>query len=404
MPKFNNIFSSPNLAALITGLLLFFLTPQQPIIERFSLFERVSSALVLLMLVLFSQKKPIQNWNIPVPILVLLVIMAISIGQMPEFFVIKDYLAFVLLTFYAILLVSALGTSSAIRGAAFSCGLLILTTFFYAVLIPGKAFDEYGQLQGAFYGPNSLALSIVLLSPALCVFKLGNTRFTFVLRSLLLLGVLVIIYFSTSRTSLVVLLLMLITWGMFLLSKKYRKAGTVSIAATTVILILIGINWNEITSALGKSPDLSGRFPLWQVYLNAISSKPFQGYGWHIRTTPDMPLGNFVLQVTGFPQINANNDLLNWWALTGVFGALFALISVLYLLANGAKLRNFAKSASWIFLTGTVLLIGGFTELSTMHPDGWLLLCLAFVSSSKEAMKWEPTFNNILRTGSLVLK
>ena len=330
--------------------------------------------------------------------------MAISIAQMPEFFIVKDFLAFVLLTMFAIISVSSLGNTPAIRGAVFSCGLLIATTFFYAILIPGSAFDEYGQLRGAFYGANSLALSLVLLSPALCVFTLGSSRFTYVLRSLLLLCVFVIIYFSTSRTSLVVFFILLLTWGIFLLIKRNRKAGLVALAVTTVVFILIGINWTVITNALGKSPDLSGRFPLWHVYLEAIFLKPLQGYGWHLRTTPDMPLGNFIVQATGFPQINANNDLLNWWALTGAFGAVVALASVLYLIANGAKLRNQAKSATWIFLTGTVLLVGGFTELSTMHPDGWLLLCLAFVASSKATMKSEPTYKNIFHTGSLALK
>lgn len=404
MQMINKLFSTPNLVALLTGLLLFSLAPQQPIHERFSMLERVAPAVVLLLAVLYVRKQVIKNWLIPIPIVLLLVVMAVSIVQMPAFFIVKDFLAFALLTVFAIIAVSAVGTMPAVNGAFISILLLILTTSFYALFLPLAALDEYGQLKGAFYGANSLALSLVLLSPALCVVKIGTKLSTLVIRSLMLGIVFTVIYFSTSRTSLVVFIMMLLTWGLFRILQKNQKAGLIAFASTLICLILIAINWNSITAALGKSSDLSGRFPLWGVYLDAISLKSMQGYGWHIRTTPDMPLGNIILKATGFPQINANNDLINWWALTGIFGAVIALISVMYLIINGVKLRHVSTTSSWIFLTGIILLMGGLTELSTMHPDGWMLLSLAFTSSAQALPLSKHKLKRVISTGSLVLQ
>lgn len=399
-----NVFSTPNLVALITGLLLFSLAPQQPIHERFSMLERVAPALVLLLITLYARRQEVRNWIIPIPLVLLLTIMAISIAQMPQFFIVKDFFAFSLLTLFAIVAVSALGATPVIWGAAISSVLLVMTSLIYAALLPGFAFEEYGQLKGAFYGSNSLALSLVLLSPSLIVFTLKSTRFTYLLRAVSLLAVFAIIYFSTSRTALVLFIVMLLAWGLFLLVRKNWKAGLVASSAGALILLLVAIYWLPITSALGKSADLSGRFPLWGVYLEAIFLKPLEGYGWHMRTTADMPLGDFIVQSTGIPQINANNDLLNWWALTGIFGVILTLIALIYVISNGLRARNLSATSSWVFLSGSVLLVAGFTELSTMHPDGWLLFSLAFVASSQALLRPETPFIEILHTGSLSLK
>lgn len=381
MTRLRKIFSTPNLVALITGLLLFSLAPQQPIHERFSLLARVAPALVLLLITLYARKQQIRNWIIPVPIVLLLIIMAISIAQMPEFFILKDWLAFVLLTLFAVIGISALGARPIIYGLALSSFMMISATAVYALALPSYSFEGPGVLRGAFYGSNSLALSLLLASPALCFVSLKNKKQTYALRGLLLLSTFLIIWFSTSRTSLVVFSAMLICWGLISLLNINRKLGLVATVCSISGLILIGLNWEEITSALGKSPDLSGRFPLWAAYIDAISQRPFQGYGWHLRTTPDMPLGNYIVELTNHPQINANNDLLNWWALTGIFGAFFALISVLYVVSDGIQLRSLSTIAPWIFLSGMVLLLGGLTELSSMHPDGWFILSISLVSA-----------------------
>lgn len=399
MSRFKKIFSTPNLVALITGLLLYSLAPQQPIHERFSLLERVAPALVLLLITLFARKQQIVNWIIPIPVVVLLVIMAISIAQMPEFFIVKDLLAFALLTLFAIVAVSSVGPRAPILGVLLSCILIMVTSIAYAILLPSLAFESPGVLRGAFYGSNSLALSLILVCPAISVAGLRSPKATIALRTLLLLSVFVIIYVSTSRTSLIVFFVMLLAWAFFKLIKKSLKITIVAIAIASSLLITLATNWVLITSALGKSSDLSGRFPLWSAYLEAISLKPLQGYGWHLRTTADMPLGNFILETTGHSQINANNDLLNWWSLTGFFGAFFALIAVIYVITNGIRVRNISTFAIWIFLSGAVLLFAGFTELSTMHPDGWFILALALVSSyGSESNKWSSA-RQTLATG-----
>jgi O-antigen ligase len=395
------LLSTSNIVSLIIGLLLFSLAPQAPIHERFQLLERVAAALVLLLLTLYLSRSTPKTWVIPIPITLLLFVLFISLAQMPLFNSLKDAIAFTLITIFAILVISSQKTKPVVNGVVFASILLIITTAVFMLFSPEQAFEQYGQLKGAFYGSNSLAISLVLVSPAIFAFSTTNKIVTYLIRTFLFSSTFALIWLSTSQTSLLVFISMFCGWLLFVLYKRSVKLGLSATAGATILVILTAANWEWFTSLFGKSADLSGRFPLWQAYIDAVLMKPLQGYGWHIRTTQDMPLGNLIFQQIGFPHINANNDLLNWWALTGFFGAILALLSVIYLLINGFRARNKNELALFVFLTGFVLIVSGFTELSTMHPDGWLILNLAFVVSALVIFPNTTARAEWLKTGAI---
>lgn len=381
MPVVSKLWSSQSLIALVTGVFLFSLAPQQPIHERFSLLERVSIAIMALLFVLLIKNVKRGPWIIPIPLILLLVVMAISVSQMPVFFVVKDLFAYAIIVLYAVISVSYGGSKSVIYGAVLASLLLVLTTAFYAIFVPQSAFEASNHLKGAFYGENSLGISLMFFVPAIVGISFKAPWKTALFRTLFLVLAFSAIYLSTSKTSLLVFFGLLGAWGMFTILKKNIKWGLAVLFVLLSGLIVVLSDWNFFTAFLGKSADLSGRVPLWQAYLEAISRKPLEGFGWHQRTTLDMPLGEFISNATGARQNNAHNDLLNWWALTGVFGALLALISILFLILNSLRHRLSLFAAPWVFVTGIVLFIGGLTEVSTMYPDGWAILSLALVSS-----------------------
>ncbi|MBK5238770.1 MAG: O-antigen ligase family protein, partial [Actinomycetales bacterium] len=374
--------AAPFFVPLITGLLLFSMAPQQPLYDRLSLLDRAGLGMAVLSIVLFFTRTRLASLVIPLPLVGLLGLMGISIAQMPQFFIVKDFLAFVLLFFFAVIAIAAGGMPGAIRGVALAGVLLALLTTLYAFFLPHVAFEPGGQLRGAFGGSNSLAISLVLTIPAVICFSTRKRWSTFVFRSVTVVWIGVEILMSTSKTSLIVFIALLAIWLILWLRSKSKKIGVFALAALGLAVTVALANWTTITHALGKSSDLSGRFPLWEAYLSAIAERPLQGYGWHVITTPDMALGQFIHSAFGHDLNNANNDLLNWWALTGFLGPVVALVLVLSLIAGGLFIRRLPKShnKNWVFLTGSLMFLLGLTELSTMHPDGWLITSLASVA------------------------
>jgi O-antigen ligase len=325
--------------------------------------------------------------------------MSISITQMPVFFAVKDLLAYSLLLIFSVVVVSTVDLEVIVRGVAIAAFLILILTTLYLIFIPEVAYEESGPLKGAFYGSNSLPLSLLFASPAIISIKLKSKRTETLLKTLVLLWILVLIVLSTSRTSLVVFVLMLVFWALISIFKKSKKTGVISVLISIGFLVGVSFNWTTITAALGKNPDLSGRFPLWQAYLQAIFERPILGYGWHVRTTPDMALGDYILRSTGYPQINANNDLINWWALTGVAGFALIIATLIYLFVNSLISISITPFSNWLLISAFVLFVAGFTELSTMHPDGWLVLCLAFTFAGKKVIGNQSQLVEMAKTG-----
>lgn len=376
------VSTAPFLIPLVTGLLLFSMAPQQPIYDRLTLLDRAGLGMALLSLVLFFTRFHLSMIVLPLPLLGLLGLMGISIAQMPEFYIVKDFLAFVLLFFFAVIAVAAAGMVGAIRGVAFAGILLALLTTIYAVAVPLVAFEPGGQLRGAFGGRNSLAISLLLTVPAIMCLATRRRWTTFGFRAVAVSWIGIEILLTTARTSLVIFIALLTAWFILWLGTKGKKITVAALAALGLAFVFSFTNWASITTALGKSSDLSGRFPLWEAYLAAIADKPIQGYGWHVITTPNMELGRRIFDTFGVSLNNANNELLNWWALTGVFGPMLALVVVLNLISGGLVIRHDprASNGNWVFLTGVLMFLLGLTELSTMHPDGWLITALATVA------------------------
>lgn len=389
MSVIKNSLSTANLVALVTGLLMFSLAPQQLIHERFSLLERATIALVILLGIIWLKKPDKIFISIPTVPTLLILTMVISVIQMPALLIIKDLVAFIGIALYAVISISSFGPKVIINGLVYAGTFLLVANSIYTLIAPEQAFVSTGPLKGMFYGENSLGISLLFALPAILSIQVHSKKIIWALKGLLIVWMYVLLLMSTSITGLAVF------WGiivsnvilyLFLKNTKLGLAATSAIFAGVLALLLFG---TPLAISLGKGSDFSGRFPLWDAYVQAIFKRPLQGFGWHTRTTVDMPLGELIQRITGIPQINANNDLLNWWALSGIFAPILVITALATILVIAFRMRTLGQIPQWAFLTGIGLALGGITELSTMHPDGWF----TFVASLTALVGISPRGN-----------
>lgn len=370
------------LASFVTGLLFFALVTQKYINERFTLLERSSIGLLLLLVVIYFTKQKTTKYFLSIPATALTIVMGISLIQMPATFIIRDYGSYVLIALYAVILISFFGIGAARNGIVI--GLCFLLAVNIALLVTARSNVLVGSSHfvGTSYGSNTLAASLVICIPAVLSIKTQGSKLRATGKLLVFLISSYFIFITGARTALITLVLVVTVWGLYLIAQRWRKSLPWILAFAGLSVAFVLVNFSNILSILGKSPTLSGRIPLWQAYLDKIWENPLIGYGWSFQTRIDMPLGLYISQVMGVPLSNAHDDFLNWWAQTGIIGALLFLATLAAILIFGFRFRNSSKYGLWLFFTGIAFSVNGLTELSTMYADGWFVMMISSVSIS----------------------
>ena len=365
------------LASIVTGFLFFILVTQKYINERFSLLERAGVGLLLLVAVIYFTKTHIRALYVSIPAVLLTLAMGVSVLQMPATLIIRDFVAYFLIAVFSVILISAFGVGAARNGVVI--GLIFLLFANILVLLTSASPDFIGAYKfvGTSYGSNTLAASLVICVPAVLSLKTKGKSTKTVAKFSVFLVTSYFIFLTGALTALVTLLTVVVFWSLYLVAHKWRKTIPWLWTFAGITIALIAINISSLLGELGKNSNLSGRIPLWQAYLDKIWENPIIGYGWSFQTRTDMPLGLYISQVMGVPLSNAHDDFLNWWAQTGIFGAIFFVIVLGIVIIIGFRARKASIYGLWLFFTGIVFVINGIAELSTMYADGWLVLMIA---------------------------
>jgi O-antigen ligase len=327
--------------------------------------------------------------------------MGISVIQMPATFIIRDYVAYFLIAAFSVILISAFGVGAARNGVII--GLIFLLCANIVVLVTAAAPDFVGAYKfvGTSYGSNTLAASLVICVPAVLSLKTQRKLSRVAAKFSVFLVTAYFIFLTGALTALVTLLIVVVFWSLYLVAHKWRKFIPWLWACAGVAIAFITSNFSSLLGELGKNSSMSGRIPLWQAYLDKIWENPLIGYGWSFQTRTDMPLGLYISQVMGVPLSNAHDDLLNWWAQTGILGAIFFVAVLAAILILGFKSRKVSPYGLWLFFTGIVFGINGIAELTSMYADGWFVLMLASAAISVIISR-QPSLNSVNRF--LVLK
>lgn len=144
---------------------------------------------------------------------------------------------------------------------------------------------------------------------------------------------------------------------------RWRIALWLTLAVLAAGVGIVFSQWTAVTALLGKSPDLTHRFDIWNAVLARIVEQPLIGYGY-VGWWPSWDSWFDIHSIDGVPMLQAHNVWLDLTLQTGLIGA------ALFAVALGALLwplmREFVVSprsvAAVPFLVLTALTIQSLSE------------------------------------------
>lgn len=157
-------------------------------------------------------------------------------------------------------------------------------------------------------------------------------------------------------------------------------------------IFLVAVYWVEITDFLGKSPDASGRFSIWQSVWELINQRWLLGWGWISHWIPGVEPYEGLAVIDGVPYYHAHNAFLDVWLQLGLIG----LVIFLWLLvATFVRLWKVAVSHTnplyfWPLFTFMVIATQALTESRLLVEGGWVLLVLLALKAREPFENLEP--------------
>jgi hypothetical protein len=171
---------------------------------------------------------------------------------------------------------------------------------------------------------------------------------------------------------------------------RYYKTALWAAGGTALVVLAFRA---QIFSALGKSPDISGRTKIWKIVLHLIDQRPLQGWGWTSYWVPFVkPYQNLVV-MHGVPYLQAHNAFLDVWLQLGIVGlGLFVgLIGYTFVPLWRLGVRNANALYLWPILVFVGLIVQNLTESRMLIEIGWVFLVLFAVKSRDPKSELEKT-------------
>lgn len=171
-----------------------------------------------------------------------------------------------------------------------------------------------------------------------------------------------------------------------------RKVYARAIAILVAIGVVAAIFHKELFDLLGRSPDASGRFDIWQKVFTLINEKPIEGWGWIGYWIPGVEPWEGLITINSVPMYQAHNALIDIWVQLGIVG-LFAMIWLL--LQSFVRLWHIAvrhTSPLYLYPLFIFLVIAAqsLTESRLLIEISWVLLVVVSVKSREGFTSLEP--------------
>jgi len=155
---------------------------------------------------------------------------------------------------------------------------------------------------------------------------------------------------------------------------------------------LAAVYWVEITDFLGKSPDASGRFSIWQTVWELIVSKWILGWGWISHWIPGVDPYEGLVVIDDVPMYHAHNAFLDVWLQLGVIGLGLFLWLVWSTFVRVWKIAVLHTNPLylWPLFAFMVIATQALTESRLLVEIGWMLLVLLALKSREPFDNLEP--------------
>jgi exopolysaccharide production protein ExoQ len=275
--------------------------------------------------------------------------------------------------------------------------LIALGCYFLILFVPSAGIrhqDASPAWQGLYVHKNLLGITTVYFFTA-AYYAEKRTAIVSLFYKIYMLALIVLIVMSLSRTAWLQMLLLIFYIAfeeLYIRAGKMEKVVLPLVAGIAGLLITIAVltHTEEISLALGKSADMTGRTGIFQAIYPSLWKRPLTGFGYqafwlglhgesaNIRLSPGLSALS-----------NAENGILQTWLELGALGTVIILILLFVsvrkaIICLKANPTNFTRwNCSLVFLSLLMLINGD----KFMHPDTieWLFMILAYVNLAEEA-------------------
>jgi len=146
----------------------------------------------------------------------------------------------------------------------------------------GLLFVEGGRIQGIVGNANLLGM-LVLLFLLITLVQLAQRQRTLLTGADAALA-LVLLYKTASTTVFLAAMAVAGVWTLAWLARRPQRLARVAIGALLVsavgAIIFAVTHWTTVAATLGKSPDMTNRFGIWEAVLERINVRPITGFGF----------------------------------------------------------------------------------------------------------------------------
>ena len=157
-------------------------------------------------------------------------------------------------------------------------------------------------------------------------------------------------------------------------------------------VFMAAVYWFEITDSLGKSPDASGRFSIWQTVWGLIAERWQLGWGWISHWIPGVAPYEGLIEIENVPHYHAHNAFLDVWLQLGIIGL---LIFVWLLWSTFVRVWRVAVVHTnplylWPLFAFMVISTQALAESRVLIENGWVMLVLFALKSREPFENLEP--------------
>lgn len=158
------------------------------------------------------------------------------------------------------------------------------------------------------------------------------------------------------------------------------------------LVFLAIVYWSELTDILGKSPDASGRFMIWEKVWTLILEKPALGWGWISHWIPGVDPYEGLAVIDGVPYYHAHNAFLDVWLQLGLIGLMFFvwLLWTTFVRVWKVAVVHTNPLYFWPLFAFMVIATQALSESRLLVENGWMLLVLLALKTSEPFENLEP--------------
>jgi len=247
-----------------------------------------------------------------------------------------------------------------------------------------------GRIQGVVGNANLLAMVALL---GLIVFSLQfAARSVDRRRAAVWIGVaLLTLTLTGSSTVLVALVMTCVVAVLALVARRVGLRGRLTLAGAVVVAAAVGAGvvvtrTAEVFELLGRSPDLTGRFEIWESVIGLAQQHPVVGWGWIGYWAPWIKPFEGLAVRSGVTYLQAHDAYLDVFLQLGAVGALVfvCLIVTTYVRSWWAaidrpqhrrdRVEPYTVLALAPLLLMTALVVQSLAESRLLYEGNWLLL------------------------------